>query len=62
MQQTINNELLSHLETIQKVIVSIQDKVESASKLAVETLKMEIKSYFVGMVEVQQMHNILLLN
>ena len=39
MQQTINNELLSHLETIQKVVVSMQDKLESASKLAVETLK-----------------------
>lgn len=39
MKQTINNELLSHLETIQKVVVSMQDKLESASKLAVETLK-----------------------
>ena len=39
MKQTINNELLSHLETIQKVVVFMQDKLESASKLAVETLK-----------------------
>ena len=39
MKQTINNELISHLETINKVIETMQDKVEIASKLAVETIK-----------------------
>ena len=39
MKQTINNELISHLETINKVIETMQDKLEIASKLAVETIK-----------------------
>ncbi len=39
MKQTINNELISHLETINKVIETMQDKLEIASKLTVETIK-----------------------
>ena len=39
MKQTINNELISHLETINKVIETMQNKLEIASKLAVETIK-----------------------
>ena len=39
MKQTINNELISHLEIINKVIETMQDKLEIASKLAVETIK-----------------------
>lgn len=39
MKQTIKNELLSHLEVITLTIETMQDKLESASKLVVETLK-----------------------
>ena len=39
MKQTISNELQSHLDIINKVIESMQDKLEIASKLAIETLK-----------------------
>ncbi len=39
MKQTINNEFISHLETINKVIETMTEKLEVASKLAVETLK-----------------------
>lgn len=39
MKQTINNELTSHLETINKVIENMQENLENASKLAIETLK-----------------------
>ena len=39
MKQIINNEFLSHLETIHKVIESMGEKLEIASKLVVETLK-----------------------
>ncbi len=39
MKQTIKNELLSHLEVITLSIETMQDKLESASKLVVETLK-----------------------
>jgi D-sedoheptulose 7-phosphate isomerase len=39
VKQTINNELISHLETINKVIETMTEKLEIASKLAVETLK-----------------------
>ena len=39
MKQTINNELISHLETINKVIETMTEKLEIASKLAIETLK-----------------------
>lgn len=39
MKQTIKNELLSHLEVINLTIENMQNKLESASKLVVETLK-----------------------
>lgn len=39
MKQTIKNELLSHLEVITLTIETMQDKLESASKLVVEILK-----------------------
>lgn len=39
MKQTIKNELLSHLEVITLSIETMQDKLENASKLVVETLK-----------------------
>lgn len=39
MKQTIKNELLSHIEVITLSIETMQDKLESASKLVVETLK-----------------------
>lgn len=39
MKQAIKNEFLSHLETINIVINTMQDKLEMASKLAVETLR-----------------------
>lgn len=39
MKNAILNEFLSHQDTIKKVIESMQDKLEEASKLAVETLK-----------------------
>ncbi len=39
VKQTINNELISHLETINKVIETMTEKLEIASKLAIETLK-----------------------
>jgi len=39
MRTTIKNEFLSHLETINKVIETMEDKLELASSLAVETLK-----------------------
>ena len=39
MKQTIKNELLSHLEVINLTIETMQDKLENASKLVVETLK-----------------------
>ena len=58
MKQAIKDEFSSYLETINTVINSMEEKLEAASALAVETLKMEIKSYFVEMVEVQQMLNI----
>jgi NADH:ubiquinone oxidoreductase subunit E len=35
----INNELLSHLETINNVIEIMQEKLEKASSLVLETLK-----------------------
>ena len=38
MKQTINNELISHLETIKKVIETMPEKLEDASKLVIETL------------------------
>ena len=39
MKQTINNELISHLETITKVIETMEDDLVQASLLVVETLK-----------------------
>ena len=39
MKQTIKDEFSSHLETIHKTIETMQEKLEEASKLAVETLK-----------------------
>ena len=39
MKQTINNELLSHLETIKKVIETMNNDLENASKMVVDTLK-----------------------
>ena len=39
MKQTINNELLSHLETINNVIEIMQEELEKASSLVLETLK-----------------------
>ena len=39
MKQTIKNEFLSHLDTINKVIETMEDKLNEASILAVETLK-----------------------
>ena len=39
MKQTIRNELLSHLEVITLTIENMQDKLENASKLVVDTLK-----------------------
>lgn len=39
MKQTINKELKAHLETIQTIIETMQDKVEEASNLVVRTLK-----------------------
>jgi len=39
MQQTINNELTSHLETITAVIESIEKDLIKASQIAVDTLK-----------------------
>ena len=39
MKKTIENEFQSHLETIQKVIETMTEPLEKASKLAVETLK-----------------------
>lgn len=39
MKNAILNEFLSHQDTIKKVIENMQDKLEEASKLAVETLK-----------------------
>ena len=39
MKQTIKNELLSHLEVITLSIETMQDKLETASKLVVQTLK-----------------------
>lgn len=39
MKQAINTEFTSHLETITKVIETMQESLESASKLVVETLK-----------------------
>ncbi|QKF78371.1 D-sedoheptulose 7-phosphate isomerase [Arcobacter defluvii] len=39
MKQSIKNEFISHLETINLVIETMQEKLEEASKLAVETLK-----------------------
>ena len=39
MKQTIKNELLSHLEVINSTIETMQDKLETASKLVVQTLK-----------------------
>ena len=38
MKQTIKNEFLAHLETAHKTIETMQEKLEEASKLAVETL------------------------
>ena len=39
VKQTINYELITHLETIKKVIETMPEKIAIASKLAVETLK-----------------------
>lgn len=39
MKQTIKNEFLSHLEVINLTIETMQDKLEQASLLVVETLK-----------------------
>ena len=39
MKKTIKDEFLSHLETINIVIETMEEKLEFASKLAVETLK-----------------------
>lgn len=39
MKQTINDELISHLETIKKVIETMEDSLAQASLLVVETLK-----------------------
>jgi D-sedoheptulose 7-phosphate isomerase len=39
MKDVIQNEFMSHLETIQKVIETMQDDLEKASLMAVETLK-----------------------
>lgn len=39
MKQTIKNELLSHLEVINLTIETMQEKLEQASLLVVETLK-----------------------
>lgn len=39
MKDVIKNEFISHLETIQKVIETMQDDLEKASLLAVQTLK-----------------------
>lgn len=39
MKQTIKDEFLSHLEIIKKTIETMQETLEEASKLAVETLK-----------------------
>lgn len=39
MKQTIKDELASHLEVINKTIEIMQEKLEEASKLVVETLK-----------------------
>lgn len=39
MKQIIKNEFLSHLETINKTMETMQEALEEASKIAVETLK-----------------------
>ncbi len=39
MKKIIENEFQTHLETIKKVIETMQDSLEKASKLAVDTLK-----------------------
>jgi len=39
MKQTIKNEFLSHLETVNKTIETMQEQLENAANLAVETLK-----------------------
>ena len=39
MKQTIKNEFTSHLETINKVIETMEENLQKASELAVETLK-----------------------
>lgn len=39
MKQTIENEFLSHLETVNKTIEHMQEKLAEASQLAVKTLK-----------------------
>ena len=38
MKQTIKDEFLSHVDTMNKTIETMQEKLEEASKLAVETL------------------------
>jgi D-sedoheptulose 7-phosphate isomerase len=48
MKQTINNEFQSHLETITSVINTMEEQLESASKLAVETLKNRNKILLCG--------------
>ncbi len=39
MRETIKNELQSHLETIQKVIETLEDDIEKASQMIVDALK-----------------------
>lgn len=39
MKDTIKNELISHLEIIQSVINTLEDTIEIASKMVVDTLK-----------------------
>ena len=48
MKQTIKNEFLSHLEVINLTIETMQEKLEQASLLVVETLKNGIKVLLCG--------------
>ena len=48
MKNTIKNEFISHLETIQKVIESMEEPLEEASLLAINTLKNGNKILLMG--------------
>jgi len=48
LKNTIKNEFISHLETIQKVIKSMEEPLEKASLLAINTLKNGNKILLMG--------------